>query len=217
MIAEGEVGVYASGGAAAVQARSVGGRGAELRSTQDYALYATTSNGFAAVWGRANINFNDSVGGTAQNGVYGQSYSTLGSGLFGRNESTGAGITAYSVGGLAGNFLGPITVGSCSGCAAPSDARLKRDIQPTMYALETVKALQPVSFSFFDERYGPGTHLGFLAQDVQSLVPELVSENSDGYLRVEYDGLIPVLVNAIQELQAEVDSLRSEVMALQSE
>ena len=51
-------------------------------------------------------------------------------------------------------------------------------------------------------------HLGFLAQDVQKIYPDLVYEDGNGYLSVDYNGLIPVLVKSLQVLAEEVQELR---------
>ena len=48
---------------------------------------------------------------------------------------------------------------------------------------------------------------GFIAQDVKKLFPELVEENAEGILAVNYTGLIPVLLEAIKDLQDKVDVL----------
>lgn len=52
------------------------------------------------------------------------------------------------------------------------------------------------------------TRLGFVAQDVQVVFPELVEENAEGYLSVDYLGLIPVLVEAIKEQQGQIEELQ---------
>ncbi len=51
------------------------------------------------------------------------------------------------------------------------------------------------------------TRLGFIAQDVQAVFPELVTEDSEGYLSVDYLGLIPVLVESLKEQQAQIEEL----------
>lgn len=51
-------------------------------------------------------------------------------------------------------------------------------------------------------------HIGLIAQELQILFPNLVEEDQDGYLAVNYVELVPVLVQAIQELQEEVDELK---------
>jgi hypothetical protein len=52
--------------------------------------------------------------------------------------------------------------------------------------------------------------LGFIAQEVQTVIPELVV-SSDDKLSVNYTGIIPILTKAVQELKAEVDALKREL------
>ena len=88
-----------------------------------------------------------------------------------------------------------------------SDRRLKRDIATPAYGLAEVMALQPKSYRL-NQGSDDREHLGFIAQDVQQVIPELVSEMRDGMLGVEYTGLIPVLTRAIQEQQAQIEALK---------
>ncbi len=60
-----------------------------------------------------------------------------------------------------------------------------------------------------EEKQG-GERFGFLAQEVQEVYPELVETGKDGYMYVDYIGMIPLLVNAVNELGGEVDALRAE-------
>ena len=55
-----------------------------------------------------------------------------------------------------------------------------------------------------------------LAQEVQKLYPELVQEDGNGYMSVNYMELIPLLVNAVQELSAKVDAQDKQIKELQS-
>ncbi len=54
-------------------------------------------------------------------------------------------------------------------------------------------------------------YTGFIAQDVQKVFPDLVSKDADGKLAIDYLGLIPVLVEAIKEQQAEIETLKKQV------
>lgn len=53
-----------------------------------------------------------------------------------------------------------------------------------------------------------GFHHGVIAQEVQQQFPEMVSKGSDGYLRVDYIQLIPVMIEAIRELKNEIDQIK---------
>lgn len=52
-------------------------------------------------------------------------------------------------------------------------------------------------------------HFGFVAQELQQVYPDLVYENDNGYLSVNYTELIPILVQSIKELKSEIDELKS--------
>jgi hypothetical protein len=65
-----------------------------------------------------------------------------------------------------------------------------------------------VQFVFLDTvKTGKLTSLGFVAQEVQQLFPELVQQDADGYLYIDYVGLIPVLVESVKEQQEQIDEL----------
>jgi hypothetical protein len=93
-----------------------------------------------------------------------------------------------------------------------SDERLKQDITPldATDSLSAIESLTPVSFYWKDSSNGPEQQLGFLAQDVQQIFPELVGKTAptiltpDGTLTLNYLGLIAPLVKAVQELASEV-------------
>ena len=59
------------------------------------------------------------------------------------------------------------------------------------------------------KKYG-AQKIGVLAQDIQEVFPELVSEDKEGMLSVNYQGLIPVLINALKEQQKEIEYLRAQ-------
>jgi trimeric autotransporter adhesin len=92
--------------------------------------------------------------------------------------------------------------------AMPSDARLKKSIKPLGSCLEKVSNLEGISYEWDTEAYPdsgfmPGKQIGLVAQDVEKVLPELVSEDKDGYKSVSYTKLTAVLVEAVKELKAE--------------
>jgi len=66
----------------------------------------------------------------------------------------------------------------------------------------------------YDEPVYTRDNIGLSAQEVQLVFPELVTENNDGYLNLNYIGLIPVLVEALKEQNAEIELLRKEIEQL---
>lgn len=88
-----------------------------------------------------------------------------------------------------------------------SDRRLKTDILPIGNGLEKVRALQGVSYRWKDDvaeylRNDKGVHLGFIAQDVEAVLPEVVATDSLGFKSMDYSRIVPVLVEAMHELEA---------------
>lgn len=68
--------------------------------------------------------------------------------------------------------------------------------------LRVVAALEPVTWSWRDEtQRGEGTRYGFVAQQVAQVLPDLVTQSLDGVLSMNYRGLIPLLVRAVQQLE----------------
>lgn len=102
---------------------------------------------------------------------------------------------------------------------ATSDARMKTNIRPLDASLEKVLHLQGVRFNWKSEPDG-GDRIGFIAQEVREIVPEVVYTNPvDGYLGLNYAELTALLVEAVKEQQVLIDALRSrseEVAALQT-
>jgi hypothetical protein len=95
---------------------------------------------------------------------------------------------------------------------SPSDVRLKENIKPIESALDKAMKLQGVTFDWKqkeDSILELKEDIGFIAQDVKEVVPELVRENEDGMLSMRHQGIAPILLEAIKELKAEIDLLKS--------
>ncbi len=89
-----------------------------------------------------------------------------------------------------------------------SDFRLKKNITTIKNSLDKVLALDGKYFDWKDD----GRHdIGFIAQDVEKILPELVSETDDGYKALNYPQITAVLVNAVKELKTENDILRKRI------
>jgi hypothetical protein len=109
-----------------------------------------------------------------------------------------------------------------------SDQRWKKSIQPLESSLDKISNLQGVSYEWKTDEYPDfglteGKQIGLVAQDVESVLPELVSEEKDGYKAVSYTKLTAVLVEAVKELkvqnekqQAEIEELRAMIKELKS-
>lgn len=97
-----------------------------------------------------------------------------------------------------------------------SDERIKKDIEDISYGLDTVKALKPRKYKM---KLNDDEQIGFIAQEVESLVPEVVNtgETPDGEEQkgMSYGHLTAVLTKAIQEQQTIIDDLKSRIETLE--
>jgi hypothetical protein len=99
--------------------------------------------------------------------------------------------------------------------AGSSDLRFKTDILPVSNALEKVKSLRGVYFkwnrqAFPEKDFSEKTELGFIAQEVEKVLPEVVFKDKtpEEYRSVKYDKVVALLVEAIKEQQKQIDSLK---------
>jgi hypothetical protein len=88
-----------------------------------------------------------------------------------------------------------------------SDARRKEALKPISHALDKVKALAGYTYRLKEFGGALPREMGLLAQDVVLVAPEVVREDSEGLMTVNYDGLMGLIVEAIKELAAKVEAL----------
>jgi hypothetical protein len=89
-----------------------------------------------------------------------------------------------------------------------SDIALKEDVNPITNALKKVLKLTGVDF-IWKKTNQKG--LGVIAQDVEKIIPHIVGTSKSGYKTVQYDSLIPLLVEAIKEQQKQIDELSKKI------
>jgi len=104
---------------------------------------------------------------------------------------------------------GNVTAG---GFLYSSDRAFKKDIKPVENALETVSALQGVTYILKETEE---ESVGFIAQDVEQVVPELV-KGEEGEKTVNYGQMVALLTEAIKEQQAQIESLKAEIAEMKS-
>ncbi len=76
--------------------------------------------------------------------------------------------------------------GTCVSGTCASDRALKNNISPIDGALYAIQALNPVSFEFNDAVYGSGIQHGYIAQEIDTVFPELVGTSAEGYRTIKY-------------------------------
>jgi trimeric autotransporter adhesin len=109
-----------------------------------------------------------------------------------------------------------------AGSSTWSDARYKEDISPITNALDDVMKLQGVKYnwrrsSFPQLNFPGGEQIGVIAQDVEKVVPDVVTTAADGYKSVSYEKLVPVLIEAIKDQQKQIEELKAQVNQLSRE
>jgi hypothetical protein len=103
-----------------------------------------------------------------------------------------------------------------------SDARLKTDIRTLTDALTTVQNLRAVTFrwdpaQFKDRTVPQGRQIGFIAQEAQRVLPEVITTDDRGYLAIQYSNVVPVLVEAIKEQQKQIDAKDAAIEKLRTD
>jgi hypothetical protein len=101
---------------------------------------------------------------------------------------------------------------------AVSDSRLKENVEPLSAGLSEVLQLNPVTYNFKSDET-KANQVGLIAQEVLEVIPEVVGvpiDETNGSYGINYAGLTPVLVKAIQEQQAMIEELKAKVAALEA-
>ena len=102
-----------------------------------------------------------------------------------------------------------------------SDTRLKKNIQPISDALPSLMRLEGVTYQWDQEQYPEmplpnGDDIGLLAQEVEQVFPELVSEGENGYKAIASHKLTAILIEAVKEQQTQIKELAEENNQLRS-
>ena len=96
----------------------------------------------------------------------------------------------------------------------PSDIILKDNIE--QINIEDFNKLNPVSFTFKDDDKNK-KHYGFIAQELETVYPELVSNTELGFKSVNYIEMIPILLSQMKNMQMEIDKLKEEIHKMKNE
>jgi hypothetical protein len=100
---------------------------------------------------------------------------------------------------------------SASAYTTRSDFNLKDDIFDLKYGLNDILKLQPVEYTY---KSNGSKQLGFIAQDIGTILPEVVSFEES--MSVNYQAIIPILTKAIQEQQALIKALEQRIINLEN-
>ncbi len=102
-----------------------------------------------------------------------------------------------------------------------SDIRLKKNVENIEDALSKILNLDGIAFEWNTEKYPErnfrqGIKYSLSAQDVEEVIPELVSTDDDGYKRLDTQGIIPFLIDSISEQQEMIEELKKQMSLMKS-
>lgn len=225
-------GIYTKIGVPASSSNWLYGIYSDARQSQGYLI---------GIWGQAynsTTRSGDSFGvfGSAGNASEGRNYA-----VYGRLEGTRNGTAIYGTTGgqytipgkYAGFFSGHVKITGdldVDGTFESSDKNLKQEIKNlennNLSKIKQVHAIKfkykiPEELSMVDsanttlspqiQEYYDRERIGFIAQEIQQVYPELVKKDQQGFLAINYSGLIPILLEAIKEQQTAIENLTEEV------
>lgn len=142
--------------------------------------------------------------------------------VLGNNANVGIGISAPTEKlHVIGNGLFSGTVTASCGVLTCSDVRYKKRIKNLFSSLEKLSMINGVSYFFktqeFPElNFKEGKQIGLIAQEVEKVYPEIVSTDKNGFKSVDYSKTTPILIEAIKELNAKIEMLKTENSELQN-
>lgn len=132
------------------------------------------------------------------------------------NSSTGN----LSIGATTGHLVAITTHATITGILSvtdditafySSDARLKDNITPIDDPLAKVLSISGNTFTWNDKSHHSGEDVGVVAQEIQEVLPQIVTLRDSGYLAVDYQKIVPLLIEAIKELNAKVQKLEDKL------
>lgn len=143
------------------------------------------------------------------NATSGFNYTSLSGARLGTIPAPAAGVITFEVNGVGRSLANIVT----------SDANLKTDIKDIPKPLEIVKLLMGKTYMWNQRAqtsFGAdnGLHVGYLAQDLQKVIPEVVITDNEGVLGVNYTEIIPILSEAIKEQQLQIEKLEQTIQKL---
>ena len=120
----------------------------------------------------------------------------------------------WTFGGLGGIGLGgSINAGGDIIAYSSSDIRLKNNIRPISNPLEKISKIGGYNFEWNSEMQDTyiGNDIGVIAQEIETILPELVQTRENGYKAVKYDKLVALLIEGIKELTKQVEYLKTKI------
>lgn len=106
---------------------------------------------------------------------------------------------------------GPITATGDITAFFSSDERLKDNVTPIANPIEKLKSIGGYEFDWNSKSDNEGHDVGVIAQEIESILPEIVVDRDNGYKAVRYEKIVALLIEAIKEQQSQIDELKSKL------
>ena len=94
---------------------------------------------------------------------------------------------------------------------ASSDERLKDNVTPIGSALNKINQIGGYEFDWNSDSNHSGHDVGVIAQEIEKVLPEVVTTRDNGYMAVRYEKIVALLIEAIKEQQLQIDELKSKL------
>jgi hypothetical protein len=161
-------------------------------------VYGGSLGGIRCCYNGTSVNYYDADTHNIRNGA-GTALVTITAGAAGvKFNAYGAGTATFSAAGV---------------ITAVSDERLKKDIVLYTKGMAVLRGINPITYRWTEEsKIDPGMdteYVGFSAQNVRAHIPLTVGQGEDGYLSFSDRGVTAALVNAVKELQQQIDYLKA--------
>ncbi len=140
-------------------------------------------------------------------------------GVYGYNPSVTP-VPPFITNSWAGYFDGDVNINGNGWLSLSSlitsDRRFKKDLRPIDNVIEKINHLNGYNYefdrdNFKEKRFDTERHIGLIAQEVKEVFPELVKQDAQGYYAVNYDGMVPVLLEAIKSQQKTINELNAKL------
>jgi energy-coupling factor transporter ATP-binding protein EcfA2 len=188
-----------------------------IKGTGSVGIGVTNPDGMLDVNGRVRLRHNGSTSGLWMSNST-NSISVADGAFYGMKQDTETGIWIgnawrFWINNLGnGTFSGTVTA---SNFINSSDIRFKKNIIPLRNSLSDIQKINGVRYDwkkdeFPERKFSDKNQIGFIAQEIEKIFPEMVFTDEKGYKSVEYARLTPVLVEAIKELIVKNEQLESQ-------
>ncbi|MGR6873088.1 tail fiber domain-containing protein [Pseudomonas sp. HK3] len=171
------------------------------------------------------INFHNDIGGGTHDAAWIRHYASEGENTlleFGISNDADDHIIFNASGNVGINTHSPAAKFHVNGDALAnawnisSDVRLKENIQTLQDPISIINAIHGVSFDWQNNKRNreEGSQIGVIAQEIEAVLPQLVSEDTNGYKSVDYSKLVAPLIEAVKHLNAKVEDQGLQIKSL---